>query len=161
MPVIINTLINLSGNGASSGGTSAPKPIPTLLELRQTVGSVAGGLRKLYGERSAVIVGIGIPIENGHDRCSATITGPCLMSRGLLVKTNQFCNEVMDSWETRDDDSSHNPPAPAIPTPPTTDVEFLDLIASYAALWITRNKGGNYDDIVAKVRSNLLRVVEG
>ena len=58
-------------------------PLPTIDELKDQLRQVAEGLRQLHGERSAVIIAIGLP-NGSHDRFAAYTTGPCLMERGLL-----------------------------------------------------------------------------
>ena len=70
--------------GAGSGSAAATATrVPTLEELKRQLYQVAQGLRGLYGDRTAVIIAIGVP-NGAHDRFAAYTTGPCLMERGLL-----------------------------------------------------------------------------
>lgn len=57
--------------------------VPTVRELQLAIAALATTLRMHYGERSAVIIAIGIP-NGSHDRFAAYCTGPCLTKRGLL-----------------------------------------------------------------------------
>jgi hypothetical protein len=75
------------------------KPLPSVAELQAQLQSIADALRAMHGERSAVIIAIGLP--NGyHDRFAAYATGPCLMERGLLHWAVPKLEEQMDSHVT-------------------------------------------------------------
>ena len=74
-------------------------PLPSIDELKDQLRQVAEGFRQLYGERSAVIIAIGLP--NGtHDRFAAYATGPCLMERGLLHWAVPSLVQQMDAHVT-------------------------------------------------------------
>jgi hypothetical protein len=73
--------------------------VPTLEELKGQLYRVAQGLRALHGERSAVIIAIGVP-NGAHDRFAAYTTGPCLMERGLLHWAESDLTRQMDAHVT-------------------------------------------------------------
>ena len=60
-----------------------PSKVPSVDILKQQLREIAESYRKLYGDRAAVIIAIGLP-NGAHDRFAAYTTGPCLMERGLL-----------------------------------------------------------------------------
>lgn len=68
----------------------------TLEELKRQLYQVAQGLRALHGDRSAVIIAIGVP-NGAHDRFASYTTGPCLMERGLLHWAKQSLEQQMDA----------------------------------------------------------------
>jgi hypothetical protein len=62
---------------------------PSIEELQQTIAAVALALRVKYGERTAIAIAIGVPVEDGHDHFAAYVTGPCLAERGLVAWANE------------------------------------------------------------------------
>lgn len=84
--------------------TDAPKPPvtqPTVDELKSDINALAMRLRMVYGgERCAVIIAVGFPIDGGHDRFAATCTGPCLTGRGLLAWATRSVNDQIDRSDT-------------------------------------------------------------
>lgn len=93
-----------SGVGGAAGTVVEPaaEGAPTLEDLKAQLCLVAQGLRKLYGNRAAVIIAIGLP-NGDHDRFAAYTTGPCLMERGLLHWAVPNLVEQMDAHVTEGD----------------------------------------------------------
>jgi hypothetical protein len=75
------------------------KEAPTIEELKAQLYLVAQELKKLYGNRTAVIIAIGLP-NGAHDRFAAYTTGPCLMERGLLHWAVPNLEQQMDAHVT-------------------------------------------------------------
>lgn len=79
--------------------TDKPKPVPTVQELKNELTAIARVLRADHGERASVIIMIGVP-NGAHDRFAATIAGPCLMTRGLLVWGERSVTAQIDAGDT-------------------------------------------------------------
>lgn len=95
------TIVAAEATAESGSGTAvaATPRVPTLEELKHQLYQVAQGLKALYGDRSAVIIAIGVP-NGAHDRFAAYTTGPCLMERGLLHWAEPDLTRQMDAHVT-------------------------------------------------------------
>jgi hypothetical protein len=97
----------IASGGVPAGTAAVPDqreaPPPTLEELKAQLYQVAQGLKKLYGNRTAVIIALGLP-NGAHDRFAAYTTGPCLMERGLLHWAVPNLVQQMDAHVTEGGD---------------------------------------------------------
>ena len=89
---------------------TAPMPLD---ELRKLLAQVAKAIRATLGPRAAVIIAAGLPLDDNHDRFASCVTGPCLMSRGLLAWSQRSIEHQIDEADTSIDENGHVRGAPA------------------------------------------------
>jgi hypothetical protein len=83
----------------------APIDAPMALdELRRMLAELASTIRLKLGKRSSVIIAAGFPLNGDHDRFASFVTGPCLMSRGLLEWSRRAVESQIDEADTSVDD---------------------------------------------------------
>lgn len=78
-------------------------PAPTVMpldDLRRLIRDLACALRQQLGPRAAVIIAAGFPRDDNHDRFASFVTGPCLMSRGLLAWSQRSVECQIDDADT-------------------------------------------------------------
>lgn len=82
--------------------TKPPTPTPSIEALNATLTETVASLRTLLGPRCAVLMAVGLPIseDEGHDRFSAVVSGPCLMSRGLIAWAERELTEQVDAKDS-------------------------------------------------------------
>jgi hypothetical protein len=94
------------GRGSSGAESSAATPDPpmTLDELRRMLAELARAIRLKLGDRAAVLIAAGFPIDGDHDRFASFVTGPCLTSRGLLAWSERSIEKQIDESDTSIDE---------------------------------------------------------
>ncbi len=76
--------------------------------LKQEVAAFAALMQARYGERSTVILMVGIPIPGSvHDRFAAKTLGPCLSSRGLLAWGTEAIKVEIDQGDSSRNGKEH------------------------------------------------------
>lgn len=83
---------------------AAMDPPMALDELRRMLAELASTIRLKLGKRSSVIIAAGFPLNGDHDRFASFVTGPCLMSRGLLEWSRRAVESQIDEADTSVDD---------------------------------------------------------
>lgn len=80
---------------------------PSVAELTAQVTAMTAMLQLTYGVRATVVVMVGFPLPDGHDRFAADIAGPCLQSRGLLAWGIRQLTEKIDDGDTSRSGKAH------------------------------------------------------